>query len=141
MAYKKPERRHYYDRKVGGTVYEIVGSKFHRKVQTLEGVRGTLLPYTTGEFLRPGETGPRGGKAYLKCWRQTWWADGRVCAVKNVCVQERTETSDPVYKRMFVPIDGTVFNRYDHDEQTYTLVDGVLVESLAAGRDENGCLY
>ena len=37
MAYKKPERRHYYDRKVGGTVYEIVGSKFHRKVQTLEG--------------------------------------------------------------------------------------------------------
>ena len=142
MAYKRPERVGHYDRRLRCYIYKIVNPKFHRKTQVLDGVSGTLLPYVMEKpFLRPGETSPRGNPAYLECYRQTWWANGRVCFVHNDCDEPPSETCPRGrFTRRFRPVTGSVFNRYDH-EPTYSLVDGVLVESLAAGRDENGCLY
>lgn len=134
MAYKRPERKHYYDRKAKATIYEIVNPRFHRKSLTLEGVRGTSLPYTSGEFLRPGEKGPRGGRGYLKCWHTLWWAGGRFCEVQSI------KDEDGKYHREFVPVTKKVWNRWDASEGTFQLVDGVLVNDIAE-KDENGNLY
>lgn len=137
MAYKRPERKGSYDRRIKRYVWRIVNPKFHRKTQTLNGVRGTLLPYVFDKpFLRPGETSPRGNPAYLECWRQTWWANGRVCFVKNKCIAEATDTTPPVFRREFEPVTASVFNRWDTDEPAYTLVNG-----LPVMKDENGNLY
>lgn len=120
---------HYYDRKAKATIYEVIDQRFHRKTQTLQGVRGTSLPYTWGSFLRPGMEGPRGGKAYKKCWRTVWFADGRFCKVASV-------KDDDGWHREFVPLTETVWNRWDEDEGTHRIVNGEL-----AMLDDNGNAY
>ena len=143
MGYKKPERTGHYDREERCYIWKINNPKFHRKTQVLDGVRGTLLPYVDSDpFLRPGEVGPRGGRAYLECYRQIWWAGGRFCVVKNVCLVKPSPLTKGEYVRRFVPADGiTVFNRYDNDDETYTLVGGMPTIAAAAGIDENGNPY
>lgn len=121
--------------------YPAKVGRYYSRRRVVNGVRGTLLPYTTGTFKHYCK-GPRGGKALKECYRQTWWADGRVCSIKSVCYEEPSdEAPKGKWRKEFVPLSGEVYNRYDTSEPHYKLYEGVLMTTLAVGVDGFGNLY
>lgn len=119
-------------------VYPSKVGRYYARRRVLEGKQGTLLPYTTGTFLKPA-IGPRGGKAYRECYRQTWWCEGRVCRIANV--RHEHEDGTVSWTREFQPITNEVYNRYDTSEPHYRLYEGVLMTTLAVGVNGFGNLY
>lgn len=119
-------------------VYPAKVGAFYARRRVVNGVRGTLLPYTTGTFRRPA-VGPRGGKALRECFHQLWWVDGKVCSITNV--PHETRDGAMTWQYEFRPVTATVYNRYDADEPRHRLYAGVLVETLYMGVDENGYPY
>lgn len=111
-------------------IYPATTPKYYPKQRTVGGERGTLLPYTSGDFLKPCK-GPRGGKAYKRCYRQLWWAGGKVCKIARV-LDERGE-----WHHMFKPFTGGCWNRHDHSEKLiHTIDDGILVKSRPSGKED-----
>ena len=108
-------------------IYPAKIGRYYARRRVVDGVRGTLLPYTTGTF-KHYTTGPRGGKALKECYRQTWWANDRVCRIKNVRYEHEDGTVS--WCREFVPITADVYNRSDASEVRYRIRDGLLVEVL-----------
>lgn len=102
-------------------VWYASNPKHYPRQRTVNGERGTLLPYTTGKFRRY-DVGPRGGRALKECYHQTYWVNGRVCEIKS-----RKDSEDGDWYKAYVPVSGEIYNRYDPSE-SYALEGGVLVD-------------
>lgn len=106
-------------------VYPATTSKFVRRHKTLmfedmTECRAELTPYTYAEFMKPC-TGPRGGKAYKRCYRDVWCVDGILYRLA------KGRTEDGEWYRYLAPLSGNVWDRYATGLEPAVLKDGLAV--------------
>lgn len=102
---------------------------FRHETKSIDGERGTLIPYTYKKGTRRAE-GPRGGKAkqefYFRLYNVVRDGENVVCRFRHELLDV---TDDGLsYHDWWEPFTGMVWNYYEEEGMSYQLVDGHVVK-------------